>query len=240
MKTQVSKYLFLIVQLILYGLFLVLDFLGSNITLSSRIKFLVVVLCFLYVVYGKNEGGRQRKILTYAMAFTVISDIYLLFTDDYFNGLVTFVITQQLYGVRIKQLYNRESTNNQKNPLKSFAIRVTMQIVASVILSVLLWQMGIILNSLLVASMVYVVSLVTNVVGSIRLSISFPKRKDVRLFTIGLILFFLCDINVGLFNMSSFIDVGSVYKYIYNISSILMWTFYAPSQVMIALSKDIN
>ena len=239
MKTQVSKYLFLIVQLILYVLFLVLDIFGNNITLSSRIKFFVIVLCFIYVFFGKKEYGKQQKFLCYAMAFTVISDIFLLLTDYYLYGLVTFIIAQQLYGLRITKLYDRESANHHKFTQASI-LRVASQLIVSFILCLLLWRIGIILNGLLVASVFYSINIVTNVIRSISLSISFPGSKDIKLFTIGMILFLLCDINVALFNMSSFISVGPVYKYIYIISSILMWTFYAPSQVLIALSKDEN
>jgi hypothetical protein len=53
-----------------------------------------------------------------------------------------------------------------------------------------------------------------------------------------MVLFLLCDINVGLFNLSDFITPSPAYNIIYSISSILMWTFYAPSQVLIALSVE--
>lgn len=238
MKTPISKYLFLFVQLILYGMFLILDILGNSITLSNRIKFLVIVLCFLYVSFGKKEGGKQQKFLCYAMTFTVISDIFLLFTDYYLYGLITFIVAQQLYGIRISELNNRESANTEKYPLKTFALRFASQLVVSFILCLLLWRVGIIVNSLLIASIFYAISIVTNLVRSIRLSICYGQSKDIKLFTIGMILFLLCDINVGLFNLSSFMSLGSAYEYIYNISSILMWTFYAPSQLLIALSKD--
>lgn len=242
-------YLFLLIQLTLYGTFLTLDVLENKINLSNYIKFAVVVLCFLYVILiTKNEGGRQRIFLSYAMAFTVVSDIFLLFTDYYFYGVLTFIVAQQLYGMRITELFNRENLyrkgldrkthNSNKKLLKELTIRLVVQIIISAILCVLLWMTGILVNSLLVASIFYFISLVTNLAASIKLWLSFPGIKDIIYFAIGMILFFLCDINVGLFNLSSFLDIGSVYINIYNISSILMWTFYGPSQVMIALSSD--
>jgi hypothetical protein len=52
-----------------------------------------------------------------------------------------------------------------------------------------------------------------------------------------MVLFLLCDINVGIFNLSGFIALPErIYQMMYSVSSILMWTFYAPSQVLIALS----
>jgi len=66
------------------------------------------------------------------------------------------------------------------------------------------------------------------------------KSRDIRLFAWGMVLFLLCDINVGIFNLSGFINVGPVYEVLYGISSISMWLFYAPSQVLIVLSGDSN
>jgi hypothetical protein len=66
-----------------------------------------------------------------------------------------------------------------------------------------------------------------------------PMDKSDSIFAAGLVLFLLCDINVGLFNLSGFVSVtGRVVEILYSLSSILMWTFYAPSQVLIAISSD--
>lgn len=250
MSRQVKKYLFLSIQFILYGTYLTLDLLEYKIDLSSYVKFALVLMCFLYVlIFTKKDSGKQQRLLFYGMTFTVVSDIFLLFSDNYFYGVLTFIAVQQLYGIRITELSNREScdrtilfsesSKGKKKRLKELIYRFVTQILISVILCILLWRMGVLVNVLLIASVFYFISLVTNLGRSVKLWIAFPNIKDIKYFAIGIILFFLCDINVGLFNLSSFINIGSIYGSIYNISSILMWTYYGPSQVMIALSNEI-
>lgn len=238
MNKNYLKYLFVFIQFILYGTFLVLDLLANHISLSNYIKFVVVVLCFIYVLYSKKEASRQHIFLCGAMAFTVASDIFLLLTDYYLYGVLTFIIAQQLYGIRITELIKRENIDKKNNSIKELLFRIVVQLVACIMLCILLWQIDIKVNSLLVVSVFYFISIVTNVVRCIKLSINYRESKDIKYFAIGMILFLLCDINVGLFNLSSYLSVGLIYRIIYNVASILMWTFYAPSQVMIALSGD--
>ena len=52
------------------------------------------------------------------------------------------------------------------------------------------------------------------------------------MFSIGLLLFWLCDLNVGIYN----IPINSLYK----LSAYLMWIFYFPSQVIITLKGEKN
>jgi len=56
----------------------------------------------------------------------------------------------------------------------------------------------------------------------------FPKPNG-HMILIGMVLFLLCDINVALYNI---LNEGLFY----NISSISMWLFYLPSQVLLSLS----
>ena len=57
------------------------------------------------------------------------------------------------------------------------------------------------------------------------------------MFLIGLLLFLICDINVLIFNLGSYISINSeTFVILQNASTILMWTFYLPSQVLIVFS----
>ena len=62
---------------------------------------------------------------------------------------------------------------------------------------------------------------------------------DIRLglFLAGLVLFFCCDIMVGIFNAAGYVPLQEdIYRTLYQVSSIGMWVFYLPGQVMITLS----
>jgi len=57
------------------------------------------------------------------------------------------------------------------------------------------------------------------------------------LFLLGMILFFLCDIQVGLYNLSLYLSNESkVLDVLVQISGIGMWACYLPGQVAISMS----
>lgn len=240
MRSQGRKYIFIIMQLILYGAFLTMDILESNIPLSNKIKFAVVVLCFIYAInIGLKNRSREHRFLIYALAFTLVSDMLILLSDFYLYGVMTFILAQQLYGMRITELNKRElDTISPKSLHRDFAIRLLYQGTFVFLLGILLWLANVNIDALLAVSIFYFISICTNVLRILKLSVKFYDRKDIMYFAIGMVLFLLCDINVGLFNLSGFLPISSAYEVVYNISSILMWTFYAPSQVFIALSSD--
>lgn len=240
MKGQSHKYIFVIMQLVLYGMFLILDILERNIRLSNRIKFVLVVLCFIYaIISGIKKRNREHIYLIYALALTVVSDMFILLSNYYFYGVMTFILAQQLYGMRITELNNREiDASDPISLISDLIIRLLYQGSFAFLAGIILWLLGVNIDALLAASIFYFISICTNVVRLLKLVINHHDRKNIRYFTIGMVLFLLCDINVGLFNLSDFLKVSPTYGIIYNISSILMWTFYAPSQVFIALSSD--
>lgn len=234
MKNVSRKYIYIFIQLVLYGTFLTLDLSARNMALSNRIKFAVIFLCFVYVITnGKENPCKWNIYLRYAMALTVVSDAFILMSDYYVYGVLTFILAQELYGLRISAL-------NTGNQLRNLFFRLLFKATLSTLIYIALWVNDFNINLLLIVSLFYFISISTNVFGSIKLYRDNKGRRDIKYFAIGMVLFLLCDINVGLFNLSNFISVGSAYKIIYNISSILMWTFYGPSQILISLSGDSN
>jgi len=236
MKGRKLRYSFIILQLVLYISFLFLDIQGGNYVLSNYIKFTVVALCLLYVfIYGYKNFDSQLLFLRLALIFTLISDIQLLLLDNYnyFYGVLTFILAQEFHGIRISIL-----DNSKVRYIKDFTVRLLYQSLTGLAICLLLWVANVQINGLLAASVFYFICMLTNTVRSLKLTVRNKERKDIRLLAIGMVLFLLCDINVGLFNLSAFLPVGPVYDKIYALSSILMWTFYAPSQVFISLSRD--
>lgn len=236
MKGRKLRYSFIILQLVLYISFLFLDIQGGNYVLSNYIKFTVVALCLLYVfIYGYKNFDSQLLFLRLALIFTLISDIQLLLLDNYnyFYGVLTFILAQEFHGIRISIL-----DNSKVRYIKDFTVRLLYQSLTGLAICLLLWVANVQINGLLAASVFYFICMLTNTVRSLKLTVRNKERKDIRLLAIGMVLFLLCDINVGLFNLSAFLPVDPVYDKIYALSSILMWTFYAPSQVFISLSRD--
>lgn len=243
MKRVSRLFLFISIQLILYMAFLKLDFQGDSIDLSSRLKFSVIILCFCYVIFKREGiGARDLSLVRAALFFTLISDFIILFLEAelYSFGVLSFIIVQQLYGIRLDACRNRYKERSELEGFWfSLLLRVAVQSAVTMIILILLDRFGVVRDGLLTVTVFYFICLVSNVIRAIVAALHTPKDLNSILFAVGLFLFLLCDINVGLFNLSGFISTsGKAFGLMYALASVLMWTFYAPSQVLIALSSD--
>lgn len=249
-------------QAALYASFLTLDLTGGSSTLSSYIKFSMIVLCFCYVLFyciinflcdkessaskpmvrfRRTHARTDRSIFCYLVAalfFTLVSDIFLLLTDLYLYGVLTFILVQQLHHVRLILYRGKEEEQTGKRSLtRIYLLRVVIQAVTVAIILFVLVKAGVSLDGLLIASVFYFIGIASNTILAIRTALQNRKDRGMACLAFGMVLFLLCDINVGLFNIAGYISLPeSVYELVYTASSLLMWVFYAPSQVLIALS----
>jgi uncharacterized membrane protein YhhN len=220
-----------------------LDLQGDSIDLSARIKFSVIILCLGYVLFKREGNGkRDLSLVRAALFFTLISDFTILFLDEehYIFGVLSFVVVQLLYGIRLDGSRNRSKGRPEKEGfLFSLLLRAAIQLTVTVFVLLLLDRLGVVRDGLLTVTVFYFVCLVSNVIHAILVAGHSPRDWSNIIFAAGLLLFLLCDINVGLFNLTGFVSVtGKASEILYSLASILMWTFYAPSQVLIAISSD--
>ncbi len=235
--------IFLAVQGILYVVFLALDFTGSYAVLSNGIKFTVIILCLLYTLsVKKGKGAGDISLVRFALFFTLLSDYIILFLDTglYLYGVFSFVIVQQLYGFRLKGMENcRQGLARWQGAMRAWLLQAGTELAAAAVIILLFKAMGVSLNVLLMVTVFYFVSLVHNVVYAVLYAVRKPRPQSIIIFAAGLVLFLLCDIHVGIYNLSDFIlFTGKTAELLYRLASLLMWTFYAPSQVLIAVSAD--
>lgn len=231
--------LFLAIQGLLYGTFLVLDFTGGNVHLSSRIKYTVIILCLFYtLLHHKNVHKKKALCLRVAFVFTLMADYFLLLQDrHYFYGVLSFLFAQQTYGIKLDLGELPGNTVQKKNLPLRILCRFTIQLAVAGGTSMVLYYARVIINPLLFVTLLYFFSFLTNVYRSLRLAGEHPANRSRLLFAAGMVLFLLCDINVGLYNLADFIPLtAKAGQMISSFSSLLMWAFYAPSQVLIALS----
>lgn len=244
MNKHVITTVFLILQVVLYIWFLVLDITDGNILLSNRLKYITVILCLLYVLllWRKEKENKAIYLLWFALLFTAVSDLILLFMTDiyYVLGVITFIVAQQLHGLRLIYL-KQESVQEIKHGLiPQWSKIVMIQLLITLMICMLLQWMKVSIDPLIIVTAFYFVSLCTNVLHSVSL-VSIKKTGQILLYASGLILFLLCDISVGIFNLSSFISLTTpIYDLLYSVSAVLMWFFYAPSQTLISLSAASN
>jgi hypothetical protein len=92
---------------------------------------------------------------------------------------------------------------------------------------------------LLFISVIYFVNIFFNMLTALQYAIcNNTRRKHIIIFAVGMVLFFLCDINVGIYNISGYISLeSSVFDRIYQFSTWAMWFFYLPSQIIIVCSS---
>ncbi|MDO4940698.1 MAG: hypothetical protein Q4E33_03280 [Erysipelotrichaceae bacterium] len=196
------KKIFIILETIIFLSFIIMDI--NNID-SSYLKYTGIILCFIYNIVSKNV------ILSLALLFTLISDYFLLLTNNHILiGLLTFIIVQLLYMYFL-------STKNINN---LYSIRIGLYLLLTIICIILKTNLETIL------ALLYFSSLVMNTICSY-------QNKKLLIYSIGLTLFIGCDINVGLHNI---MNVGTIYQ----IATIMMWIFYLPSQVLISIGGNKN
>lgn len=225
-----------------------LDIMDGDVSLSNNIKFLFILICFCYALFSIKGVSRnfflgqdrpykifrQHQLLAImALLFTVISDLFILILDYYLYGVITFIIVQQLYGIRLNLF--RQSTR-----IKTILQLLSIQAMFALIIAFILLLLKVEIDVLLIASIFYFICILMNVVRAIRLALtehSILFRDNLIVFALGMVLFLLCDINVGLFNMAGYVPMpDNIYMKLYQASSLLMWGFYAPSQLLISLS----
>lgn len=216
------QYVFWGLQIINYIAFMILDICNSYAGISSMIKYVSIILCFLYVILGKKK---ERSVYIIAgLFFTVVSDYFLLLTDFFAVGMLSFSVVQTIYCIYCSK--------NMKQYLLKEGIQLC--IIGSILLGIFI-GFSMEFDIVLMLSIYYFVHLVSNVFYS---WIRSKESKERKLFAIGMTLFLLCDINVAIFNAGNYLSFSSsqAYQTIYAVASVAMWFYYLPSQVLIAQS----
>lgn len=246
-KKAVLKIAFILIELILYGTFMYLDIFASReANLSMYIKFFSIFLCFLFVMLyyrtsnqAKEEGYYKTNrsylgihILRIAMFFTLLSDLFLLVLNYYTAGVFTFIIVQLLYLILIS------SWVSSGKMIRTVLMRVIGTGLVAVLILIIYHFQETDVKSELIFAVYYFILFVSNTMDAIGILFR-SKRKPRILFACGLLAYFLCDINVAIFNLEDYLTIDeTIYTQIYNFSVIAMWMFYLPGQVLIALSGE--
>lgn len=182
---------FLILETIIYALFITLDIHKVD---STYIKYLGIILCLIFAIYNR------KKIRIISMIFTLIADYFLLVINSYYEiGLLSFIVVQMCYIYFLGNISNKH--------LKTYLlIRVVFVIFGSIILYIS--NNMSILNELV---LIYFSSLLISAVQS-----WFSGNK---VLAIGLSLFVCCDICVGLHNISATYTVASFLMWVFYLPS---------------------
>lgn len=211
-----KPHLFLAAQAVLYAAFLGLDLFLPGTGWDVPLKYLSILLCFLWSL--GSAGNLDGKLTSTALAFTLLADLFLLVLDRWYGaGVASFCVVQLLYLARIHRAGTR--------PL---ALRLLLRAGLAALLLIAGAALGA-LNGLTALTLIYFSQLAANFIAGLSLG----RRGMV--FTLGLLLFIGCDLCVGLNNLSSVLPQAAVLALL-PFARVGMWLFYLPSQVLITLS----
>ncbi len=190
-----------------------------NTTLVDIFHYSCVVLCLIYGVGNWVTNRKKEKrdcFIVFGLAFTSIADYYLILqNNNYEIGVIAFGMTQICY-------------NGYLTAKKKLQYRRNLCVIQILVAGLTGFRICVMQKQCLLLFWIvslYVTIFISNLLVAIK---AFSKQI---LFTIGLILFFMCDLCVGLSNAEL---AGIQIKY-QNIYAWLIWIFYIPSQVCISL-----
>ena len=215
------------IQLVFFPAFLYTDILliNRNNQISGYLKYSTILLCLIIALLIGEDGynKRDRLFVQLARLFTVFADYFLLIKDDFIIGVICFCVVQITYIIR----YSLMEKKIYKN-VCFLLFTLLIAIFASAVIRLNNFNRG-----LLSLGLLYAVFLLTSVycgVSTLKRG-KYPKGGAI-LISLGIILFLLCDINVGLFNILGYIGLAT-YE---NLTGFLIWFFYFPSQLLLSLS----
>ncbi len=212
MRTHTTV-LFLVMEAVLYMIFMALDLLGFS-SWTTGWKYAGILLCLLFSLLCASKGGDRA--VPAALLFTSVADLFLLVIDHYYlAGVLFFLAAQLVYLIRLYKMAGK--------------IWLPARL-AGILLSCLVPGILHLYSPLNLVSVLYFSFLLVN------MAISWTVRTGQgRIFALGLSLFVLCDLCVGMYNLG-WIVPGWLHQFI----RIGMWLFYLPSQVLISLSGREN
>ena len=230
---KARTWIFIGIEAILYGCFLSIDLFGTGYSdLSIYLKFSGIVLCTAVNFYYVIRRQANQYWLSLAFLFLIISDYHLLITSSYESGVFTFLLVQLCFRFFLMRVDGRREF------MRQFGYPAAGIGLVTGCISAVLWKTGVETDWTVILAALYFLWFVCNLVKTVRITRR-DKTRQMRLFCIGLILYFLCDLNVGIFNLEGYIEVSAAwFEKLYEFAADAMWLFYLPGIVLITLSND--
>jgi len=220
-----------ILLLILAGVFVAVEtvlavfiLLGhANNNVSAELMYSVVVSAFIFALaYTAVKRGFYLHLA--ALFFTVIADIFLILwplDDFYLLGVLIFCCAQFFY--MLETLRDASGIIRAANLFSRLPLFFFFEFIFYGVMG------GSSFGILEAITAFYYGNLVANVI------FAFVKVRKSPLFAIGLLLFALCDLMVGINNASN--NLPALFTQILQPNvAFWVWLFYVPSQTLIALS----
>lgn len=212
---------FLVAGLCLCALFLLIYPEGQ---LCRLFEYALVVLCFVYA-WACRSRDLDGLLAFLALLCTAGADLFLvaLREEQWLPGMTVFCFAQLFWALRLLRM---EEGWRRITHILVWVFACGTLLIVAIILS-----RG--QAPLLPLCAVYASLLLTTVV------FSWLTPRNL-LFTLGMTLFLGCDIFVAVNNAALYLDLNAypLLKTLHDIPFNMMWAFYGPSQMLLALSSD--
>jgi hypothetical protein len=219
LKTYYKEIIFVLLEAVMFCL---IFFLGKGVNITA---FISVCLCLTFVLLSFRQSA-DWVLLTLGLCFTVAADtlLVLLSGREKLLAMCFFLVAQFMYFLRVLHVQADWKTR--------FANAITAVVLVAIAVGVTAGVLKGEADALAYISVTYYALLLTNMV------FAFVSFKRLPLFALGMLLFALCDLVIGLRFMCDYIHVpaDSFIRKIAFTSFNLPWLFYLPSQILIALS----
>ena len=208
---------FILIEVALFPLIQLLPSDGS--AFFAYISIVCVALFALLTVRGERNG----HLIRIGIFFTLLADYCLVLADDaYLEGVLFFICVQVAYFAYLYVVEERARVRFY-NLTSRVALSVVLVLVTFLVL-------GSDTDALAIVSVIYYGNLLANVV------FAFLRFREERTLAIGLLLFAMCDLCIGLdMLLGTYLDLDVAGSIFYSAHHNLPWVFYQPSQVMIGL-----
>ncbi|MBR3414449.1 hypothetical protein IKG73_00300 [Candidatus Saccharibacteria bacterium] len=202
----------IVVWFLVYVAFLILGMNKENEVITTTLKYGGLVLCFIYtLVYSRKD-----VFLVIALGLTVIADGILIYNNASEIGVLVFIFVQMAHFLRFSRIR---------------AISPILPILASALV-IILGMLQKEIPTMFILAISYGILMFTNIFEAFcwyRESRSAAAKYAL----IGFILFFICDLFVGL----SFVTTTTTLPHTVTLfANYMAWVFYLPSQVFLAFS----
>ena len=189
---------------------------------SARWSYTAIVLVGVMALVTFRGRGNTNFIRV-GILFTLVADYFLVLDGEkLLEGVLAFTVVQAAYFA-----YTLLIEESRALRIANAATRVALSLILIVATFTVL---GSDTDALAIASVIYYANLVLNTV------FAFLLGRRARIFAIGLALFCMCDLCIGLDVLFSSYLASDALDFFYSAHLNLPWVFYQPSQTLIALS----
>lgn len=224
-----TRRLLILAICLLFIMFLSADVYGIEFYLTSNImKFIAIFLCLVISIISSPLQRQSKNIflLQLGLIFTVMADyIFLIIDNNYILAIGLFSIVQIIYSLRYRE-------GNEKLRIIGFAT-VFLGIYGLYRLINRYYE----IDFLIAISVFYAICLTSSIKEAFWLYRNNSGLYTKRIILLAMILFFLCDVSLGLnYLLGQVRNRSYILNILKAISSISIWTYYLPSQILLALS----